>query len=142
LPSRQSSLACNHLNVTERFYPKHSRIKLQAYDISVAMGKPEAPEPQSHDISEGGVANLSAEAAVKALRAGRGKDIDIAAQIIAEHGGDGSITWTPEEEKKLIRKCDWHLVPIVSCSSPKLALSWLAISHYPAFRLRNTLGSR
>lgn len=58
---------------------------------------------------------VSAEAAVKAVKAGD-KAVDIAAQIIAEYGDEmGGQTWSAEEEKKLIRKVDWRLIPIVSC---------------------------
>lgn len=56
---------------------------------------------------------LTAQSAVKAVKAGD-KDVDIAAQIIAnytEENGDRS--WTPQEEKKLMRKVDWWLIPIV-----------------------------
>jgi ACS family allantoate permease-like MFS transporter len=60
---------------------------------------------------------VTAEAAVKAVKAGD-KDLDIAAQIIAEYGEEmGEQTWSAEEEKKLIRKVDWRLIPIVSVRS-------------------------
>lgn len=60
---------------------------------------------------------VTAEAAVKAVKAGD-KDVDIAAQIIAEYGEEmGQQTWSAEEEKKLIRKVDWRLIPIVSFRS-------------------------
>lgn len=78
------------------------------------MGKDMVPPSQSLDVSEAGHAPLTAEAAVKAVKAGHAKDVDIAAQIIAEYGGDGAVTWTAEEEKRLIRRVDWRLVPIVS----------------------------
>lgn len=56
---------------------------------------------------------VTAESAVKAVKAGD-KDVDIAAQIIAEYTEEnGDRTWTPEEEKKLMRKVDWWLIPIV-----------------------------
>ena len=61
---------------------------------------------------------LTAELAVKAIKAGNAKGIDIAAQIIVEHGHEiGSHGWSPEEEKKLMRKVDWRLVPIVSSTT-------------------------
>ena len=56
----------------------------------------------------------AAAAAVKAVKAGNAKDVDIAAQILAEYGADQDQNWTEEEEKKLIRKVDWMIVPIVS----------------------------
>lgn len=52
-------------------------------------------------------------AAVKAVEAGHAQDVDIAAQILAEYGADEDRSWTPEEEKRLIRKVDWMIVPIV-----------------------------
>lgn len=56
---------------------------------------------------------LTAESAVKAIKAGD-KDVDIAAQIIANYTEEnGDMTWTPQEEKKLMRKVDWWLIPIV-----------------------------
>lgn len=56
---------------------------------------------------------VTSEAAVKAIKAGRAKDVDIAAQIIASYGDDNH-SWSMSEEKKLIRRVDWRLVPIVS----------------------------
>lgn len=67
----------------------------------------ESPEP-SLDV------DAAAAAAVKAVKAGNAKDVDIAAQIIAQYGEGGDQTWTEEEEKRLIRKVDWMIVPIVS----------------------------
>lgn len=55
-----------------------------------------------------------AVAAIKAVKAGNAKDVDIAAQIIAQYAGEGDANWTEEEEKRLIRKVDWMIVPIVS----------------------------
>lgn len=55
------------------------------------------------------------EAAVKAVKAGNAKDVDIAAQIIADYADEiGADGWSKEEERKLIRKVDWWLIPIVS----------------------------
>lgn len=63
---------------------------------------------------ERGSINLTAEAAVKAVKAGHAKDVDIAAQIIAEHGHElAEGGWTPAEDKALIKKVDWRLIPIV-----------------------------
>lgn len=99
------------------------------------MGKPEQSGPVPHDIAEGPNASLTAEAAVKAVKAGRAQDVDIAAQIIAECGEDGTITWTAEEERKLIRKVDWHIIPIV-CFSFLFILFYCsnAASNYGTFR--------
>lgn len=57
---------------------------------------------------------ITAEAAVKAIKAGRKNDVDIAAQIISDYAdqGDGE-SWSPEEEKRLIRRVDWRLIPTV-----------------------------
>lgn len=72
-------------------------------------------EPAAIESTKGESLEVTAELAVKAVKAGNAKDIDIAAQIIAEHGHEiGSNGWSPEEEKKLMRKVDWRLVPIVS----------------------------
>lgn len=57
---------------------------------------------------------LTAEAAVKAVKAGHAKDVDIAAQIIAENVDHAGDAWTQVEDKKLMRKVDWRLIPIVS----------------------------
>lgn len=57
---------------------------------------------------------ITVEAAVKAVKAGNAKDVDIAAQIIADYAEEMVDGWSEEEEKKLIRKVDWWLVPIVS----------------------------
>lgn len=64
------------------------------------------------------------EAAVKVVKAGNAKDVDIAAQIIADYAEEiGAEGWSKEEERRLIRKVDWWLVPIVSgflkCWSPE-----------------------
>ena len=63
---------------------------------------------------------ITAEAAVKAIKAGRKNDVDIAAQIISDYAdqGDGE-SWSLEEEKKLIRRVDWRLIPTVCCPGLK-----------------------
>ena len=67
------------------------------------------------DGSDGSSTNAAAAgAAVKAVKAGNAKDVDVAAQIIAQYAEEEDRSWTEEEEKKLIRKVDWMLVPIVS----------------------------
>jgi len=64
------------------------------------------------DEPKGG--SVTAEAAVKAIKAGRNKDVDIAAQIISDYADqmDGD-SWSVEEERKLIRRIDWRLIPTV-----------------------------
>lgn len=58
---------------------------------------------------------LTAESAVQAVKAGRAQDVDIAAKFIAEHGHElNGNDYTKEEEKRMLRKVDWRLVPIVS----------------------------
>lgn len=57
--------------------------------------------------------SVNAKAALKAVEAGHAKDVDIAAQILADYA-DEDQNWTKEEEKRLIRKVDWMIVPIVS----------------------------
>lgn len=80
-------------------------------DINIAID-PAAVEPTKAESL-----HVAAELAVKAVKAGNAKDIDIAAQIIAEYGHEiGTNGWSQEEEKKLMRKVDWRLVPIVSTS--------------------------
>ena len=55
-----------------------------------------------------------AKAAVKAVNAGRAEDVDIAAQIIAKHGQEfEGEPWPAAEEKRLMRRIDWRLIPIV-----------------------------
>lgn len=73
------------------------------------------------DASETGSQDVTAAAAVKAMKAGNTEDIDIAAQIIAQYSDEANQTWSEEEEKRLIRKVDWMLVPIVSFSARPLA---------------------
>ncbi|KAK9777593.1 putative Major facilitator superfamily (MFS) profile domain-containing protein [Seiridium cardinale] len=97
------------------------------------------PAPQAQDISEAGHVGLTAEAAVKAVKAGRAKDVDIAAQIIAQYGGDGTITWTKEEEKKLIRKVDWHIIPILFVCATLSGLDKTAISAAAIYGLKTDL---
>lgn len=57
---------------------------------------------------------VTPDAAVQAVKAGRNKDVDIAAQIVSDYADqiDGD-TWSVEEEKKLIRRIDWRLIPTV-----------------------------
>lgn len=90
------------------------------------------------DMANGQV--LAAKSAVKAVENGQGKDVDIAAQIIAEYGDEFDRSWTPDEEKRLIRKVDWMIVPIVSCLlpfahyySPLTIYSSLCARHSPAW---------
>lgn len=64
--------------------------------------------------------------AVKAIKTGNANEVDIAAQILADYADTmGPEGWTKEEEKKLMRKVDWWLIPIVSIS-----ILVLTISHF------------
>lgn len=73
-----------------------------------------APARADAITEEPKAAGLTVEAAVKAVKAGNAKDVDIAAQIIADYADEmGEDGWGKEEEKKLMRKVDWWLIPIV-----------------------------
>lgn len=73
-----------------------------------------APARADEIIQEPKPAPLTVEAAVKAVKAGNAKDVDIAAQIIADYADEMGVDgWSKEEEKKLMRKIDWWLIPIV-----------------------------
>jgi hypothetical protein len=64
-----------------------------------------APSPDYHDPVE----------ALKAVKAGKADEVDIAARILAENFDNaGTEPWTKEEDKSLMRKVDWRLIPIVS----------------------------
>lgn len=61
---------------------------------------------------------FTSEAAATAIKAGQGKSVDVAARFIAEHGHElRENDYSKDEEKRIIRKVDWRLVPIVSCAS-------------------------
>ena len=86
------------------------------------MGAPNDEISHGKDVPEARISEdtgevLAAKSAVKAVVNGDAKNVDVAAQILAEYGEEFDRTWTPEEEKRLIRKVDWMIVPIVSCPS-------------------------
>lgn len=57
---------------------------------------------------------VSVSDALKAVKAGRANDVDIAAMILADNVDvAGSEEWTKAEDITLMRKVDWRLVPIV-----------------------------
>ncbi|KAF2636341.1 putative allantoate permease [Massarina eburnea CBS 473.64] len=98
--------------------------------------------PSNNDISPSighGSVELSADAAIKAVKAGRAKDVDIAAQIIAQHGHEIGDGWTAEEEKLLMRKVDWRLVPILFVCATMSGLDKTAISGAAIYGLREDL---
>lgn len=126
------------------------------------MSKDEITATQDTASSDRDIADdnerMTAEAAVKAVKAGRAKDVDIAARFIAQHGhelhGDD---YTKAEEKQIIRRVDWRLVPIVSFFLFLISLREHMLSRYvkygrkdglltsippTALRLRHALGTR
>lgn len=61
--------------------------------------------------------DFEAVEALKAVKAGHADDVDIAARILADNIDiAGTETWTVAEDKRLIKKVDWRLIPIVSWS--------------------------
>lgn len=66
------------------------------------------------EVEISGSIDFTAEDAVNAVKGGHAKGVDVAARIIAEHGQEIAEGWTPGEEKRLMRKVDWRLIPIVS----------------------------
>lgn len=82
-----------------------------------------ADEIKNAASEEPQMVQVTADAAVKAVKAGD-KHVDIAAQIIAEYGEEmNGQTWSSDEEKKLIRRVDWRLIPIVILFLASLSLS-------------------
>ncbi|KAL3446101.1 hypothetical protein BJX65DRAFT_309339 [Aspergillus insuetus] len=61
-------------------------------------------------VQESQTAHVNLEAAVKAVEAGD-NDADIAAQIIADYSEEMRDGWSADEEKKLVRRVDWRLIP-------------------------------
>jgi len=63
--------------------------------------------------------------ALKAVKAGHADDVDIAAQILANNIDIAGVeSWTLVEDKKLIKKVDWRLIPIVSLSHSYSYIWW------------------
>ncbi|KAJ9143862.1 Allantoate transporter [Pleurostoma richardsiae] len=83
---------------------------------------------------------LTVEAAVKAVKAGNAKDLDIAAQIIADYADQmGTDGWSKEEEKKLMRKVDWWLIPILFVCATLSGLDKTAISAAAIYDIKKDL---
>ncbi|KAK4957252.1 hypothetical protein LTR10_005212 [Elasticomyces elasticus] len=102
---------------------------------------PSSDEKNLDRIVEAPVMKPTAEQAVLAIKAGRAKDIDIAAQIIAENADAmGDQPWTAKEDKKLMRKVDWRLVPILFVCAALSGLDKTAISSAALYGLREDLG--
>ncbi|KPI43434.1 putative transporter [Cyphellophora attinorum] len=84
--------------------------------------------------------DLTAENAVQAVKAGRAQDVDIAAKFIAEHGHElHGNDYTKEEEKRMIKKVDWRLVPILFVCATLSGLDKTAISAAAIYDLREDL---
>ncbi|KAL4954529.1 allantoate permease [Aspergillus filifer] len=81
---------------------------------------------------------LTAGAAVKAVKAGD-QDVDIAAQIIADYGEEMSEGWSKDEEKKLMRRVDWRLIPVLFVCATLSGLDKTAISAAAIYHLRDDL---
>ncbi|CAI7621439.1 unnamed protein product [Penicillium pancosmium] len=83
---------------------------------------------------------ITAEAAVKAIKAGRNKDVDIAAQIVSDYADqmDGE-TWSVEEERRLIRRIDWRLIPTLFVCATLSGLDKTAISAAAIYNIKTDL---
>ncbi|KAJ5517690.1 hypothetical protein N7453_000112 [Penicillium expansum] len=90
------------------------------------------------DERKGG--GVTADAAVKAIKAGRNKDVDIAAQIVSDYADqmDGD-TWSVEEERKLIRRIDWRLIPTLFVCATLSGLDKTAISAAAVYNIKTDL---
>ncbi|KAJ5153150.1 uncharacterized protein N7482_009628 [Penicillium canariense] len=91
-----------------------------------------------NDEPKGG--RVTAEAAVKAIKAGRNKHVDIAAQIISDYADqmDGE-SWSVEEEKRLIRRIDWRLIPTLFVCATLSGLDKTAISAAAIYNIKTDL---
>jgi hypothetical protein len=77
--------------------------------------------------------------ALKAVKAGKANEVDIAALILAENiDMAGSEEWTKDEDKRLIRKVDLRLIPIV-CPSTRRTTRCITDALI-AFRLCDIVG--
>lgn len=57
---------------------------------------------------------VDVEEALRAVKAGKANEVDIAALILSENLDDAATDeWTKEEDKRLVRKVDLRLIPIV-----------------------------
>jgi len=91
--------------------------------MSAALDK---KTPQELEVSA--APEFEAVEALKAVKAGHADDVDIAARILADNiDVAGNETWSVAEDKKLIRKVDWRLIPIVSLSDYSVTFSDLTL---------------
>ncbi|KAH8648195.1 putative allantoate permease [Tricladium varicosporioides] len=78
--------------------------------------------------------------ALKAVKAGHANDVDIAAQILANNIDVGGVeSWTAGEDKKLIQKVDWRLIPILFVCATLSGLDKTAISAAAIYDLKKDL---
>ncbi|KAL4875887.1 major facilitator superfamily domain-containing protein [Aspergillus karnatakaensis] len=89
-------------------------------------------------IEDSKTVHLTAEAAIKAVKAGD-ENVDIAAQIIADYADEMRDGWSAEEEKKLVRRVDWRLVPVLFVCATLSGLDKTAISAAAIYNLRQDL---
>ncbi|KAL4784161.1 putative allantoate permease [Aspergillus varians] len=89
-------------------------------------------------VQDSKTVHLTAEAAIKAVKAGD-QDVDIAAQILADYADEMRDGWSEEEEKKLIRRVDWRLVPVLFVCATLSGLDKTAISAAAIYNLRDDL---
>ncbi|CAK7216549.1 hypothetical protein SCUCBS95973_002844 [Sporothrix curviconia] len=83
----------------------------------------------------------TAPVAVKAVKQGNADEVDIATQILADYAETmGSEGWTKEEEKKLMRRVDWRLIPILFVCATLLGLDKTAISAAAIYNIKGDLG--
>ncbi|KAL3479623.1 allantoate permease [Aspergillus californicus] len=90
------------------------------------------------EIAQDSKTAFTAEAAVKAVKAGD-KDVDIAAQIIADYADEMRDGWSEEEERKLMRRVDWRLIPVLFVCATLSGLDKTAISAAAIYNLRDDL---
>lgn len=83
---------------------------------------------------------LEAVEALKAVKAGHADDVDIAAQILANNIDiAGSESWSLAEDKSLMRKVDWRLIPILFVCATLSGLDKSAISAAAIYDLKKDL---
>lgn len=91
-------------------------------------------------IEEAPLPTETAAKAVKAVKAGHAQDVDIAAQILADYADtNGPEGWTKEEEKKLMRKVDFCLIPILFVCATLSGLDKTAISAAAIYNIKGDL---
>ncbi|TVY22577.1 putative transporter [Lachnellula hyalina] len=103
--------------------------------MSAALDK---KTPQELEVSA--APEFEAVEALKAVKAGHADDVDIAARILADNiDVAGNETWSVAEDKKLIRKVDWRLIPILFVCATLSGLDKTAISAAAIYNLKKDL---